>query len=63
MSDKGQKNLYWLPRIAGIICSLFCFIQKNYIPTLFSKKEEELKKPIQNKAFRINIYFLEDLIK
>jgi len=26
MSDKGQKIVYWLPRVAGIICALFCFI-------------------------------------
>ena len=26
MSYNGQKIFYWLPRIAGIICALFCFI-------------------------------------
>ena len=26
MSDKGQKILYWLPRIAGIFCTVICFI-------------------------------------
>lgn len=26
MSDKGQKILYWLPRIAGIFCAVICFV-------------------------------------
>ena len=26
MSEKGQKIFYWLPRIAGIICAIFCFV-------------------------------------
>ena len=26
MSDKGQKIFYWLPRVAGIICAVFCFV-------------------------------------
>ena len=26
MCDKGQKILYWLPRIAGIFCAVICFI-------------------------------------
>jgi len=26
MSDKGQKILYWLPRVVGIFCAIICFI-------------------------------------
>jgi len=33
-----------------------------YIPAVFAKKEEELKKPLEIKAFEIDLFFLEDLI-
>jgi len=43
-------------------CATIALATKNNIPALFAKKKEELKKPIENKAFKIKIFFLEDLI-
>ena len=42
-------------------CATIALATRNKIPALFAKKEEELKKPIQNKAFEIDLYFLEEL--
>ncbi|TFF86492.1 MAG: hypothetical protein EU551_01330 [Promethearchaeota archaeon] len=42
-------------------CATIALATKNNIPALFARKEEELKKPIKNKAFSIEIFFLEDL--
>jgi predicted nucleic acid-binding protein len=44
-------------------CATIALATKNKIPALFARKEEELKKPIETKAFKINIFFLEDLIQ
>ncbi|TFG26898.1 MAG: PIN domain-containing protein [Promethearchaeota archaeon] len=42
-------------------CATIALATINKIPALFAKKEEELKKPIENNAFKIKIFFLEDL--
>jgi predicted nucleic acid-binding protein len=43
-------------------CATIALASKNKIPALFVRKEAELKKPIENKAFNIKIFFLEDLV-
>ena len=40
-------------------CATIALATRNKIPALFAKKERELKKPIENKSFKIDIYFLE----
>ena len=42
-------------------CATIALATRNKIPALFAKKERELKKPIKNKSFKIDIYFLEEL--
>ncbi|MHA1491321.1 MAG: PIN domain-containing protein [Promethearchaeota archaeon] len=42
-------------------CATIALATRNKIPALFAKKEEELKKPIESKAFKIKVFFLEDL--
>lgn len=43
-------------------CVTIALAEKNNIPALFAKKEGELKKPLIIKAFKIDLFFLEDLI-
>jgi len=43
-------------------CATIALATKNKIPALFAKKEEELKKPIEIRAFEIDLFFLEDFI-
>ena len=43
-------------------CATIALATRNKIPALFAKKERELKKPIENKSFKIEIYFLEELL-
>ncbi|MHA1358408.1 MAG: PIN domain-containing protein [Candidatus Helarchaeota archaeon] len=43
-------------------CATIALATKNKIPAVFAKKEEELKKPLEIKAFEIDLFFLEDFI-
>ena len=43
-------------------CATIALATKNRIPALFAKKEGELKNPLVIKAFKIDLFFLEDLI-
>ncbi|MHA1264651.1 MAG: PIN domain-containing protein [Candidatus Helarchaeota archaeon] len=43
-------------------CATIALATKNKIPAVFAKKEEELKKPLESKAFEIDLFFLEDFI-
>ncbi len=43
-------------------CATIVLATNNKIPALFANKERELKKPIENKSFKIDIYFLEELL-
>lgn len=43
-------------------CATIALATKNKIPALFAKKEGELEKPLILEAFKIDIFFLEDLI-
>lgn len=44
-------------------CATIALATKNGIPALFANKEQELHKPLANKAFGIEIYFLEEILK
>ena len=41
-------------------CATIALATMNKIPAVFAKKEEELKKPLEIKAFEIDLFFLED---
>ncbi|GAF94552.1 unnamed protein product, partial [marine sediment metagenome] len=43
-------------------CATIALALKNDVPALFAMKEKELTKRIDDKAFEINIYFLEELL-
>ncbi len=42
-------------------CATIALATINNIPALFARREEELKKPIEEEKFNISIYFLEEL--